>query len=221
MGKSIIFTAYFTSQPDPQRSRYWPQNDLSRIELYDSVKSLGLDMIIFHDHITTKLQNEYATDKIRFEYYKPNGNILTQRWYAFHEHLKTNDYDFVFCLDADTQLFKNPFELIDEDNLLIGSEDGIIKGSEWMKDWFRRAYGETFFGDNQILNCGILGGTFENIYNLLILFRRETQGMAGNVDMAVFNRLVYDSFDFKTGFPLHTVFNKDEGAESGCYIKHK
>ena len=222
MATNIIFTVYFAMTPNPQ-GKNWKKNDIKFIQpLYDSVKRLGLDMIIFHDHLNERFINKYTTDKIHFEGYKQTHNIPTMsRFYCYLEHLTVNKYSKILCLDCgDLELFKDPFPLI-ENRILIGSEGGKIRDSQWMYDVFRKAYGQTYYGNKQVLNCGIIGGTFYKIRSLLLDFKLDSFRKTSNVDMAVFNKLIYDLFEFETGYPIHTRFNKFEGPESGCYIRHK
>jgi len=222
MGENIIFTAYFTTKKDPQRRKYWKQNDITLINpLYDSVKRLGLNMIIFQDGASKEFVNKYSTDKIRFERYKLRGEIpLTERFRCYFHYLKKYRYEKILCLDCgDLELFKDPFPLID-DSILIGSEESKIGDSVWIKDKFQKAFGEVSHEDKKVLNCGILGGQYDNLFTLLSEFKQITDTMKRNADMAIFNKLIYDGFKFKTGYPIHTVFNKFE-TDSGCYIRHK
>ena len=222
MAINIIFTAYFAMTPNPQ-GKNWVMNRIECIQpLYDSVKRLGLDMIVFHDHLNDRFIKKYATDKICFEGYRPTHSIpLMDRFYCYLNHLTTNKYDKILCLDCgDLELFKDPFPLID-DRVLIGSEEGKIGDSIWMKDVFRKAYGKTYYGDEQVLNCGIMGGPYHKVRSLLLDFKLDSFRNPSNVDMAVFNKLIYDAFEFKTGHPIHTRFNKFERPGSGCYIRHK
>ena len=222
MATNIIFTVYFAMTPNPQ-GRNWRKNKIGFVQpLYDSVKRLGLDMIIFHDHLKDKFINKYTTDKIRFEKHRPIHSIPTSsRFYCYLEQLEKLKYDKILCLDCgDLELYKDPFPLID-DKILIGSEEGKIGDSIWIKDQFRKAYGKTYYGDRQVLNCGILGGQYRLMRSLLMAFEEDSINKTDVVDMAILNKLIYDSYKYKTGEPIHTVFNKFEGPESGCYIRHK
>ena len=221
MVTNIIFTAYFATHPNPQ-GKNWRQNKIVFIQpLYDSVRRLGLYMIVFHDHLKDKFIKKYTTDKIRFVKYKPKHTIpLMSRFYCYLEHLQTNYYDKILCLDCgDLELYKDPFPLIGE-SILIGSEEGKIKDCTWMRDVFRKAYGKTYYGNNKILNCGILGGEYHQMCSLLWDFKLDSFHKTSNIDMAVFNKLIYDSHEYKTGYPIHTIFGKFE-ENIDCYIRHK
>jgi len=222
MGESIIFSAYFTSRKDPQRGKYWKANDYEKIRpLYNSVKRLGLNMIIFHDSCNKYFIHKYETDKIKFSRFTVRGNITTERFVCYLNHLLNNVYNKIICLDcSDLELYKDPFPLID-DNILIGSEQGLIGDSPWLIDRFLKKYDRSYYENKVILNCGIIGGKYKPLVNLFIKFREEAGGINKNIDMPVFNKLIYDGIPFKTGFPIHTAFNKNEGAETGCYIRHK
>ena len=217
----IIFTAYFATHPNPQ-GRNWRKNNIIFIQpLYDSVKRLRLDMVVFHDHLKDKFIKKYTTDKIRFVKHKPKHTIPTMgRFYCYLEHLRTNIYNKILCLDCgDLELYKDPFPLIG-DSILIGSEEGKIGDSIWMKDVFYKAYEKTYYGDRQVLNCGILGGKYHQMCSLLSDFKIHSFHKGSNVDMAVFNKLIYDFHEFITGYPIHTVFGKFE-ENTDCYIRHK
>lgn len=223
MGESIIFATYFAREKDPQRGKYWTQNDFTNIKsLYDSVKALGLDMIIFHDHLSKQFISKYSTDKITFEKHTPtNKNATTARFLCYLSYLKRCRYENIMCLDCgDLELYKDPFPLID-DRVIIGSEDGLIGDSTWMTDRFLKVYDRVYYEDKVILNCGILGGKRNNIIHLLSLFRDDINKTQKNVDMAVFNKIIYDGIPHNTGYPIHTIFNNNEDSQSGCYIRHK
>ena len=218
---NIIFAAYFATNPNPQ-GRNWRKNKIVSIQpLYDSVKRLGLDMIVFHDHLKEKFIKKYTTDKIRFIRHRPDHVIpLMSRFYCYLEHLQTNTYDKILCLDCgDLELYRNPFPMIDS-RILIGSEEGKIGDSTWMRDIFRKAYGKTYYSDRQVLNCGILGGKFHRMYSLLSEFKFRSFHKKSNVDMAVFNKIIYDLYNHRTGYPIHTVFGKFEN-NTDCFIRHK
>ena len=109
MATDVIFTAYFAMPPNPQ-GKNWKRNDIKFIQpLYDSVKRLGLDMIIFHDHLNERFIDKYTTDKIRFERYTLTHPIpLMDRFYCYLNHLTTNKYDKILCLDCgDLELYKD------------------------------------------------------------------------------------------------------------------
>ena len=223
MGENIIFAVYFTTRRDPQRHKYWKANQIDLINpLYDSVKRLGLNMIIFQDGASKEFVSKYSTDKIQFKRYKLRSDIIPiERFLCYLDHMKENSYKNILCLDCgDLELYRDPFPLIDNTSVLIGSEENKIKDCSWIVNGFNKVYGKTLYEDNTVLNCGILGGRYDTLYELLSLFKEETRNVKGNVDMVIMNKLIYDGFKFKTGYPIHTIFNKFE-TDSGCYIRHK
>ena len=220
MGENIVFISYFCRLPDPQRRTFWKNNDFEKIKpLYDSVVRLGLSMIIFYDNFTDKFIQEHSTEKIKFVKYKPKYNLLNSRWYCYLDYLESHYYDNILCIDCcDAEVLENPFPF---DSLIVGSEEGLIKNSEFVMSWFRRAYGMVHYPDKKILNCGILGGNHSDMIAVLSKFKHESAGKENlNIDMAIFNRILYDGFSFKTGYPIHTKFGRYE-KNTDCYIRHK
>jgi len=219
----MILTAYFNTVKDPQRKVFWKGNDFNIIKaLYESVKELSEDMIIFHDHLSDKFMSEHSTEKIRFEYYKPLGDVLNARLMCYREHLIDNSYDKILCLDIDTELLKAPFELFVKDAILIGSENAIIGESGYIGKFYKRAYGEVKYPEKRLLNCGILGGYYDLLLELLDDYYLELKIVKGKrcIDMAVMNTIIYRKYNFITGYPIHTKFSKNE-KDTDCFIKHK
>ncbi len=227
---NIILSAYFNTREDPQRHITWKGNDFSIISgWYQGVKRLGLNAIIFHDHCNEKFITKYSSDKINFKYYEPQENLLNARFRCFYDWLKESEVDKVFCLDInDVAIFHNPFNLIKDLiwKIYCGSEEMKIAISGYVVNDFKDSYGEIFYPDNKILNCGIIGGYKEVILFVLGEMIREFDRFKTdkNIDMAVFNKVVYDNFkDIVTGKPLHTEFRKKQldTNDFKCYLKHK
>jgi len=218
-----ILTAYFNTIEDPQRQIFWEGNDFSVIAgLYFSLQRLQLNAFIFHDHLTEDFIQKWQTDRIRFVYYKPKGNINTDRWRCFYNFLKENDIEKVFCLDvSDIIINHNPFRMKDE--VICGSEDGTIEKSGYVVDCFKASYGRVYFPDRKVLNCGIFGMAREPVLYLLeqIIKDFDLINTDENISMAVFNRVLYsNNYEITTGFPVHTKF-KAELNNLNCYFKHK
>jgi hypothetical protein len=228
---NVILSAYFNTRKDPQRDVFWKGNDYGKISgWYQSVKRFSLDAVIFHDHCSKAFIRKYSTDRITFQYYKPEENLLNARLRCFHAWLTENEVDKVFCLDiSDIVLYHNPFNLIVEDKIYCGSEEMKIAKSGYVVNDFKDSYGKIYYPDNKILNCGILGGYYDKVLFVLGKMVKEFDKFRTekNIDMAVFNKVMYDNFrmdEIITGKPLHTEFHKKETdtiARKQCSIKHK
>lgn len=226
---NIVLTSYFTTLPDPQRDINWSGNNFEKIrDFYMSVKRFGLRTIIFHDHCNNEFIRKYTTSRIRFEYYKPDENLLNARLRCYYNYLKIHKrITNVFCLDiGDIILFHNPFRLIDKHKIYCGSEKMKIAESGYVVNDFRDSYGEIYYPDKKILNCGIIGGNRKYVVFVLEkmvagfnMFKTDK-----NIDMAIFNKVMYDNFkesEIMTGEPLHTEFRQNITNPQKCYIKHK
>ena len=102
---------------------------------------------------------------------------------------------------------------------MIGSEPYSIGSFPWLDVKLRSVYGDVLYPGEQVLNCGILGGSRKAMLKVLKRFLEETEttGNKEQVDMAIFNKIMRE-FDYKTGFPIHTEFGK---YKNDAYIRHK
>lgn len=182
-------------------------------------------MRIFHDSLTGKFVRKYQTPKIRFVEYNPGEDLLNARFRCFNRHLVDHVYSKVLCLDvSDTEVYKDPFELIEPGKILMGSEMCTISQSNFVGKFFERAYGETYYPGRRLLNCGILGAEYPLMREILRLYVKELRQTKTQhcIDMAVWNTILYrGGYEISTGFPVHTCFAKNEPAETGAYIRHK
>ena len=88
---------------------------------------------------------------------------------------------------------------------------------------------ETEFGEETLLNCGIIGGRasllFDFIQKLCSIhqqFNRDNQ-TAYTGDMGAFNYLARTQFNhqLKYGAPVNTVFKMYETERTDCWFRHK
>jgi len=218
----IILTAYFNTLPDRQRGKYWPGNEISTFrELYNSVRRHGLTMKVFHDHLTEKFIRKYSDHGVSFKKYMPEGNVLSARWSCFYDYIEQTNFDKYLCIDCgDTEIYKNPFPLIKDDRLIIGSEPYRIGSFPWLDSKLKAIYGDIPYIGEQVLNCGILGGKRDIMLEVLEHYTMESMetGKREQVDMAIFNKIMRE-FEYDTGHPIHTLFGKYE--KNDCYIRHK
>jgi len=217
----IILTSYFNTLPDKQRGKHWRSNEISVMyKLYNSVRRLKLTMKVFHDHLNKKFILKYSDHGISFKSYAPEGDVLSARWICFYDYIEQTNFDKYLCIDCgDTEIFKDPFPLID-DRVIIGSEPYKIGSFPWLDKKFIKLYGEVLYPGEQVLNCGILGGSREIMLAVLsrVIEEMTATGNRDQVDMAIFNKIMRE-FDYDTGYPIHTKFGKYEKNE--CYIRHK
>jgi|688.fasta_scaffold280097_2 hypothetical protein len=233
-----IFTTYFTSGNDPQRSGSWPSNDFNIIkDFYNSVVQHELNCVILHDHCSTEFIEQYSTDKVTFiKVDKVLLNMVDYRWKLYHNLLEEmTEIKNVYFLDiSDVIILKNPFNLMEEDVLYIGNEESIIEENTFMMERFQMlGIDPTEYVDDRVLNCGIFGGNrtmmleaTEAIANIL-----ETANITKTTaDMAAANEVVYRNYadKFISGLPLNTKYRggafpfkgKNNNADK-AWIQHK
>jgi len=219
---SIVLTAYFNTLPDIQRGKYWRGNEISAFrQLYNSVRKLGLTMKVFHDHLNKEFIYKYTDRGVSFKSYLPDGDVLSARWRCYYDYIEQTNFDKYLCIDCgDTEIYKDPFPLIRDNRVMIGSEPYKIGSFPWIDKKFMKAYGKVLHVGEQVLNCGILGGERKVMLNVLDRFLMELWEISykEQVDMAIYNKIIRE-FEYDTGYPIHTKFGKYEKNE--CYIRHK
>jgi hypothetical protein len=235
---NYIFTTYFTSGNDPQRSGSWPSNDFDIIkDFYNSVVKYGLNCVILHDHCSAEFIRQYETDKIKFvRVGEVKLNMVDYRWKLYHNLLEEMpEIEKVYCLDiSDVVILKNPFEEMSEEVLYIGDEEGTNKENWWMMERYQMlGLDPTEYVDKKVLNCGIFGGNREMVLEAIgaIASILEKANVAETtVDMVAANEVVYRNYEgrFMSGLPLNTKYRGGVFAFEGEYndseeawIQHK
>jgi hypothetical protein len=141
---------------------------------------------------------------------------------------------------SDVTLVQNPFtEAFFTENprsIFCGDEPKILN-NEWMNEHSTHlrnnipdyADYEKSFGDETLLNCGIIGAKaplfFEFIQQLCDIHERGNREnkTAFTGDMGAFNYLVRTKFNeqLKHGTPVNTVFKGYENERQDCWFRHK
>ena len=225
--RQVILSAYFITKKDPQRGCFVARDDFGKIRgWYESVCSLGLSGVIFHDGLSDKFVSDYGNDYVRFVRYKlrTDRSVNDERFYCWHEYLLGDlGVDDVYLTDLfDVRFVRNPFSVVDgRYRIYCGDHGGKMNG--WIFRQMRRAYGRVFHEDKVRLNCGVIGGARGDVLRLLgaMLLDFDKVNTSNCVDMAVFNKCVYDLF---CGRILHgkPVVGRFRGRDRGFYcVKHK
>ncbi len=153
-----------------------------------------------------------------------------ERWLKYYEYLKKNKFEKVLITDiSDVWFKKNPFELLSPKfRLFIGSEESINCENKWMKSHYLKVFGKEFkfLQSKQVLNAGIVGGTYNEVLKLLSKMRKEILKI--NVkgvlyDMVVLNKIVYSKYnkgEIYTARKLHSPYKKYATRGDYC-IFHK
>lgn len=249
MHKSVICTTYFSQKihPNDPTDAYVSgrtqdgrviQNDIKYIEpWYNSVNKLGLNGIVFYDNLTEEFVQKYQTDKINF--IKVNPSIYSNndwRFFVYRDYFETHEYDSVFLTDgSDVTVVNDPSLIIKEfDNINIF----VCKDSIKLKDfpylslhnqvgWDGRIYFTRNNNHFDLINMGVIGGSYKNIIDFLDKFcitRIELGNPDFNSDMwlgqYIFRYLMQDS-SLMVGEPFTSNFKQYENDRKDVYFIHK
>lgn len=211
----------------------------------ESLVDADLQGIIFHNNFTSETCKKFENKCVSFikidydNHYSPN----VHRYFIYKDFLQKEMHRFenIFVTDvSDVTVAKNPFV----DSFFLENPTSIFCGDEPLKlnnDWMH-ANSEMFrnkindftkyekeFGEERLLNCGIIGGhtslLFDFIQKLCSIhqqFNRDNQtGYTG--DMGAFNYLMRTQFNqqLKHGAPVNTMFNYYEIERTDCWFRHK
>ena len=228
---NVVLTVYLTDRPDPQRNITWKPDDSKVVSTW--IKSLtrcGLRGIIFHDNLSPEFTEDWASANVSFEqvHWHTPWTAAEERIRIYRDWLRDNQCEFALTTDlSDVEFYYDPFRIIrDQGTLYIGSESLLIGNTKIMCQWMERTYGKVTDEEKPILNPGIVGGQRDTMFSFLSRWLDE-MGRAITPtppphDITAFNRLVYrENVHYVTGHPLHTVFRKNQNANSGAAIRHK
>lgn len=210
------------------------EDEYERIEVwYQSLLEVGCEAVIFHDRLSEPFTRQWSRDEVRFERYalKTPRSVNDERYLCYREYLEAHpEIERVFMLDLfDIEFFSNPFDLIDDAqyDIYCGGDAGEYN-DKLNRAKMVAAFGQAYHEDKIKLNAGVCGGNRKPVIELLdsmnAVFDGLTQrGELANLNMAIFNKCVYDLFDVPRilyGYPLNSRFKKYE--RSGNFaLRHK
>jgi glycosyltransferase involved in cell wall biosynthesis len=228
----VILTAYFTLQKDPQRELNWSKGAEGLSALIESCINLRVKLVVFYDSINQDFIDLNESALIQFIRIKPFKEYSTNvyRRIVFYEYLKLKHHPKVFMVDStDVEVLKYPFDLIKEGVLYVGDEMKVLK-NKWIIEQFERAsidYDDIMdkYGDNQLLNAGIIGGSYDIALEFLAkntdIHTKYSRGVEKSTDMAVFNYVVFSFFNerYEHGDHINTPFKFNKYTDA--IFKHK
>jgi hypothetical protein len=230
MNINVVLTVYLTQRQDPQRKITWPPNCDDTVRTWiRSVERCHLTGIIFHDSLSSEFVEKWESEAVMFWpiRWATAWTAAEERAHIYRDWLLTNECDWVCATDLDAEVYRDPFEIINDPAVLyIGSENETIGEVMLFQQWMKAAYGKVSFANRMILNPGIIGGCRERVTNFMVRWLEEMDAAIQPTppphDITAFNRLIYrERIPFATGHPLHTRFRANEGPESGAAIRHK
>jgi hypothetical protein len=211
----------------------------------ESITAANLKGVIFHNNFSEETCKSFDNDTISFVKiaYDPQFNPNVFRYFAYRNFLRENIQQIkgIFITDVtDVVLVKNPFIdplFIENPSALFCGDEPKLLNNDWMiahaeklrKNIPDYAEYESNFGDEILLNCGIIGGTS----NLLLDFLQQLCAIhqhanrdnktAYTGDMGAFNYLARTQFNGQLihGAPVNTVFKEYENERNDCWFRHK
>ena len=242
----IIMGCLLTGIHDVNRNTVLENDDHSLVkEWADSIIALNLNGIIFHNNFSAETCLKYENENIHFIKVKhdPSFNPNVYRYFIYKDFLEKNKANIknVFCTDiSDVVVLKNPFEqplFLDNPGELFCGDEPKKLNDKWMLDHSTHlrnnisdyARYEEAFKEEQLLNCGIIGGDIKLmmkfIEELTILhekYNKDNQ-IAFTGDMGAFNYLARTKYNHLLchGTPVNTTFKQYETDNKNCWFRHK
>jgi hypothetical protein len=249
MKKSVVCTTYFSQKTHPNdptdahvsgrtKDGRVIQNDIKYIEpWYNSMSKLNLDGIVFYDNLSEEFIYKYQTQNIRF--IKVETSIYSNndwRFFCYRDYLNNNKFDSVFLTDgSDVTVVSDPSTIVEQhpDIDIFVCKDSIKLCQFPYMELHRQAKwdGHTYFAINNnnfdLINMGVIGGTYNNILDFLDKFcltRISLGHPEFNSDMwlgqYIFRYLMINK-KLMIGEPFTSNFKQYENTRKDVYFIHK
>ena len=214
-------------------------------EWAESITAANLKGVIFHNNFSEETCKSFDNETISFVKiaYDTQFNPNVFRYFAYRNFLRQNIQQIkgIFITDVtDVVLVKNPFTdplFIENPSTLFCGDEPKLLNNDWMiahaenlrKNIPDYAEYESNFGNEILLNCGIIGGSS----SLLLYFLQQiceihqhanrNNKTAYTGDMGAFNYLARTQFNSQLihGTPVNTVFKEYENERNDCWFRHK
>lgn len=214
-GKDVVIACYFVGVPDQQRNgESWVADESAIDKLRISVEAKGYEFILIHNCFDD-LPNRTTISK------SPYFERWLKEWQYLRSHPEINN---VFVVDAtDVDMLNDPFPDIEPNKLYVGDEPEIL-GCQWMIDNSPN-HASYFIKNNreQLLNCGVVGGSRSMVMELLEdMYRFGINKANEPLDMGAFNYLLRTKYAgrFEHGRKVTTLFKSYEPSSSAWW-RHK
>lgn len=244
--RQVICATLLTGVYDVNRNQALAEDQFALIKDWcQSIVALKLNGIIFHNSFSEQTVAKFQNQYIKFIKVAYDGSLNPNayRYLIYNDFLSANEgkIEQLFVTDiADVVVVQNPFiqPLFNQnpDMLFCGDEQEILS-NPWMQQHNSHLRNHIpgfadFEAKNQyqtLLNCGIIGGHFKLIQNLMqqlsLLHRTFTihNKTAYTLDMGAFNYIARSQFGKKLqhGAPINTLFKQYENSRSDCWFRHK
>lgn len=225
--EDVVLACYFTGRTDPQRNIEWSGDANEVVLLNSSVRNIS--------GAQTRVLNDCWDDN--FTVIVGAVSPYWQRWISIYEHLVRAPFvRNVWCVDAtDVEMLRNPFPQMGPGVIYVGDEP-TVTNIPWMRQNHPAAFLQNFIvanGSKPLLNCGLLGGSRENVMEfirtMLSLYVKNVEDVkfgrsasVGETDMGLFNFVARTHFASRIehGPKVNTTFKKF--ADNGqAWWRHK
>ncbi len=242
----LVMACHITGVHDVNRNTTLANDSYELIKDWaKSITTANLQAVIFHNNFSEETCKKFGNKKIRFIRinYDPQFNPNVFRYFAYRDFLRQQiqHINGVFITDiTDVVLVNNPFThplFFENPNTLFCGDEPKILHNDWMmahaenlrKNIPDYAAYETGFGNETLLNCGIIGGSaslfFDFLQQLCAIHQHANRlnKTAYTGDMGAFNYLARTKFNKQLihGAPVNTVFKAYENNRSDCWFRHK
>ena len=243
---NLVMACYISGVYDVNRNATLTDDTYQMVKDWaESIRAANLRGIIFHNNFSEETCKSFENDTVSFIkiVYDPQFNPNVFRYFVYRNFLQHHiqQINGIFITDVtDVVLDKNPFT----DPLFIKNPSALFCGDEpksLLNDWMINhaenlrknipdyaAY-ESNFGEETLLNCGIIGGYasvfFDFLQQLCAIHQQANREnkTAYTGDMGAFNYLARTRFNNQLihGAPVNTVFKLYENERNDCWFRHK
>lgn len=246
MFKQLLLACHITGVYDVNRNHTLLDDDFSIVKDWaQSVTDLNLKGVIFHNNFSEKTCKTFQNENVTFIKinYEATFNPNVYRYFVYLDFLQKHAHviEHLFVTDiADVVLLKNPFEqalYVQNSNFIFCGDEPKLLANEWMKAHSSHlrskiadyAKYEDEFKASTLLNCGVIGGSFEVMYSFLqkLCFIHQNYNAHNKTaytgDMGAFNYVIRTQFNdlLLHGDPINTVFKTYDVKNGSCWFRHK
>ena len=243
---NLIMACHITGVHDVNRNTTLAHDSYNLVKDWqESITAANLQGVIFHNNFSEETCKCFEKENILFVKidYNPQFNPNVFRYFVYREFLEQHieQINGIFITDiTDVVLVNNPFTdpiFSENPNSLFCGDEPKILHNNWMiahAENLRNNIAdysdyENTFGNEILLNCGIIGGSaslfFDFLQQLCIIHQQANSNnkTAYTGDMGAFNYLARTKFNQQLihGAPVNTVFKKYENDRKDCWFRHK
>ena len=243
---NLVMACHITGVYDVNRNTTLDNDSYELVKDWaQSITAANLKGIIFHNNFSEETCNAIESENISFIKvdYDPQFNPNVYRYFVYRDFIQQHiqQINGIFITDiTDVVLVNNPFTdplFSGNPNALFCGDEPKILNNDWMiahAEHLRKnipdyaAY-ESNFGNQTLLNCGILGGSvslfFDFLQQLSAIHQQANRDNKTEYtgDMGAFNYLARTKFNQQLihGAPVNTVFKQYETNRNDCWFRHK